>query len=1379
MKTNKLLRFCAVLLFPVALLAQNGTWNTGTADFTNKNSWLNQTVPGTSGTATFNWDSTVNNVNGASLGGIYVSTGTTTFNGSSLALINSPFLRNFGPLVFNLPLTGNNTVLTKTGSHTVTFKQPLSGFSAIRIADGETTTPGLLSSDSPIQHAGGTIRVYPSTAPVDPLVTASGYTLEPGPTTLYLDRGTSGTMKVQPGGALARQPHSALSVYSSGGSADFGGNVKLSLPGGTGNLVNGILPWVSILENVNAGTHRWRHIATYDAANGVMPFTDFASDFSGGNTSVVRLDATTETNFGATAVSAYALEINGVQVTANLTLGDGTNPGLLILNPKKISSDGNTPCATLSGTLAFGAAEGIIGAGEVQYGGNGAIVNAAISGSGGLTFVQTRANAYGAPMLLTLGANNTYSGPTHILGGRVYVYSVGNFGNSAEVYVHGDSRDGYGSELLIAGSGVILTNKIYTSGRGFDGNNPGSLRVSANGSGFSGEIVLQGDTIIRNCANGDKDTSTAHLYGPLTGTGELTLYSGLTNTNGVSLYAASAYVGDTISRGYVYLRGQATLGQGALQNSGILALCDSTSLGAVTQVVNTGTFVVSTTNDTVVSVPISGTGTIQKANSGTLTFTAPVSAGTYLVKSGDTFVNGGTAAFGSAETIQTVTSASASTVLLGNTATNEYIGLLAGPVTLVKTGSGTLTLSRQQTYTGNTVVSNGVLKLSANPETPARRSELSLWLDASKPSTLKLAADGVTVTNWLDQSSVAANFKEDTGSPRLTLPVYDPSAFGGKGALQFTGTLTNKLNSPASQSIKTFFIVNQPTAVSSMAGVFGTANRYGDFGIRASLSGGVGAYDWNNSGFFLIDDATKTFINGVNSNKFTIGHTHLLSGVNKTGRTDTWAVGNYVNYAGGQTQTRAFTGNICEILAYPMELSVTERQFVENYLMRKWGILPAIATDILPASAGLTLAETGTLDLNGLNQSFASISGSGRIINSGAAADLTVNTDAEVEFAGSITGSNTLVKTGSGTFSVVKKQDYVGGTVINAGTLKLAVRPPTNGLVVALDAALATTNANGEVTAWNSSVGSAQNYTVPGSFTAPKRVLDAGLNLPAVQFDGISNRIYCSSSVNVQSLVALNRVEGYNPFGGLFGGGGDYGLRLSSATTWQATGPTDAILPGDGGSMYINGASGYSFTVNVPHIVSALSAVRKTRSGTSLGWYYGTTSIPNRFYPGSVYEMLVYDRAISPEERVKIENYLDLKWLQGGLKDILPTNSLYVAAGATLDLGGTTQTITSLSGSGSVVNGTLALAGELTVTVNPDGSCTPYTTSASLDLSQATIRLVNPQYLRGGAQTVVEVTGSATLTGVPAFANLPGGWRVRLEGNLLRVYPGATTILLY
>jgi len=1373
MKTNKLLRFCAVLLFPVALLAQNGTWNTGTGDFTNKNSWLNQTVPGASGIATFTANANINNVNGASLGGIYVVTGTATFNGTTLALINSPFLRNFGPVVFNLPLTGDTSVLTKTGSYTVTFKQPLSGFSAIRIADGETTTPGVLSPDSPIQHTGGTLKISPTTAPGDPLLVAPAYTLEPAPTTLNLDRSVSGTLKVQLGNTLTRQPYSSLSAYSSGGSADFGGITKLFLPGGTDNLVNGIVPWISILDTVTTDTHRWRHLATYDAANGVIPFTAFASDFSGGNTSVVRLDPSTTTNFGATAVSAYALEINGAQVTANLTLGNGVNPGLLVLNPKKISSGATTPVARLAGTLAFGTSEGIIATGEAQYGGNGAIIDSVISGSGGLTIAQSRANASGVPSILTLGANNTYSGPTHLLGGRVYVYGVGNFGNSAEVYVHGDSRDGYGAEILISGGNIIVTNKIYTSGRGFDSNNPGSLRVSANGSGFRGEIVLQGDTIIRNCANGDKDTATAHIYGPLTGAGELTLYSGLTNTNGLSLYAASTYVGNTISRGYVYLRGQATLGQGILQNSGILALCDSTSLGSVTQVVNTGTFVVSTTNDTVVSIPISGTGTIQKSNSGTLTFTTPVSAGTYLANNADTFVNGGTAAFGSAETIQTVTSASASTVLLGNTATNEYSGLLSGPVTLVKTGSGTLTLSRQQTYTGNTIVSNGVLKLSANPGMPARLADISLWLDASKPSTLKLAADGVTVTNWIDQSSTAANYKEDGGTPKLTLPTYNPSAFGGKGALQFTGTLTNRLTSPVSQSVRTFFIVNQPTLVSNMDGLFGF--RGADFGIRASNASGVGAYDWNVSQFFLPDDNTKTFINGGNSNKFTIGRTHLISGVNKAGRSGNWAIGNY--YPSGSP--RAFTGNICEIIAYPMELSVAERQFVENYLMRKWGITQAVVTDILPASSVLTVAESGTLDLNGLNQTLSSISGTGRILNSGAAANLTLNTDATVEFTGSIGGSNTLVKTGAGTLSIVKRQDYVGGTVINAGTIKVTVLPPTNGLVVALDAALATTNASGQVTAWNSSVGSIQNYTVPANFTAPRKILDSGLNLPAVQFDGISNRIYSSSTLNLQSLISLNRVEGYNSFGGLFGGPGDYGLRMSSPTTWQATGTTDFIFPGDGGSMYINGVAGSTFTVNVPHIVSALSAVNKTRSGTSLGWYYGNADNPNRFYPGSVYEMLVYDRAISVDERIKIENYLNLKWLQGGLKNILPTNSLYIAAGATLDLGGTTQTITSLSGSGSVVNGTLAIAGELTVTVNPDGSCTPYTTSASLDLSKATLRLVNPQYLRGGAQTVVEVTGSATLTGVPAFANLPGGWRVRLEGKTLRIYPGATMIRVY
>ncbi len=1376
MDMNILRRFGAVLLFPLALLAQNGTWTGSTGDYTNRLNWLNQTVPGASGIATFNAAATVNNITNASLGGIYNTAGTITLNGTALALINNPTLRSSGTVAVNLPFTGDGSVLTKSGSATVQFTQPLSGFSAIRVLEGEVTTRGTLSPDSPLRHAGGTVKVVPQTAPSGALLTASAYTLEPGPATLFLDRTTSGTLTAQPGNTLTRQPFSALTVYSSGGTADFGGSTKLFLPGGTGNLTNGILPWLTVLDTVTTDTHRWRHLATYDAVNGVVPFAAFASDFAGGNTNVVRLDSTTSTNFLPAPVSAYALEINGVQVSANLTLGDGVNPGVLLLNPKKVASDAYTPVANLAGSLNFGTSEGIIATGEAQYGGNGAAVNAAISGSGGLTIAQARANsAGGVPILLTLGSNNTYSGPTHLLGGRVYVYGAGAFGNSPEVFVHGDSRAGFGSELLIAASSVLLTNKFYVSGNGFDGNNPCSLRVSGTGSGFSGEICLQDDTIIRNCANSDTATTPAHLYGPLTGAGALTLYSGLTDTNGLSLYAPSTYVGDTVTRGYVYLRRQATLGQGTVKNSGILTVCDAAGLGSATQLTNTGTFVVSTTNDTVISTPIAGAGAIAKKNSGTLTFTAPVAATNFLGNSGDTLVNGGVAAFGTADTVYTIGSSSAAaTVILGNAATNVYAGFLTGPVTLVKTGAGTLTLSRPQTYAGATIVSNGTLRLSAFLEAPLRASEVSLWLDASKTSSLKLAGDGTTVTNWADQSSYAASFKEDTGTPRLTLPSFNPGGFGGRGSLQFNGSLTNKLNATVSQPVKTFFILNQPTAVSGMDGLFGTAARNSDFGIRASVSSGLGAYDVNNSQFFLCDDSTNTFINGINSNKFTIGAAHLLSGVTRNLRTETWAVGNYVNDAGNQTQPRAFTGNIGEIIAYPVELTAAERQLVENYLMCKWGLRSATATNILPAATALTLADTGTLDLNGISQSFASVSGTGRIINSGRSANLTINSETATEFLGTIGGSNTLVKAGSGTLSVSARQAYLGGTAIQSGTLKIDILPPTNGLVVALDAANAQTNAAGNVTAWASATPAGASYTVPGAATAPRKIIDGSLHLPAVQFDGVSNRLYNSSTLNLQSLFAVNRVEGYNGLGGLFGADGDYGLRLSSATTWQSGGPTDFILPGDGGSMYINGVSGYSFTPNVPHIVSALSSVKKTRGGTALGWYYNQT----RSYPGSVYEMLIFNRAMTASERVKIESYLNLKWLKGGLSNLLPTNSLYIAAGAVLDLGGTTQTVNTLTGSGSVTNGTLVLTGELPVTVNANGTCAPYTTSASLDLSKASIRLINPQYLRGGAQTVVEVTGAGTLTGVPAFANLPGGWIVVLEGKLLRVYPGGTLLLV-
>src|SRR5258708_32403990 len=88
----------------------------------------------------------------------------------------------------------------------------------------------------------------------------------------------------------------------------------------------------------------------------------------------------------------------------------------------------------------------------------------------------------------------------------------------------------------------------------------------------------------------------------------------------------------------------------------------------------------------------------------------------------------------------------------------------------------------------------------------------------------------------------------------------------------------------------------------------------------------------------------------------------------------------------------------------------------------------------LPTTTGLTVTSPGTLDLAGFNQTVASVTSTGTVTDSGAAATFTVNNAGADAFAGALTGANlSLAKTGVGTLTLSGANTYGGGAPLPAG----------------------------------------------------------------------------------------------------------------------------------------------------------------------------------------------------------------------------------------------------------------------------------------------------------------------------------------------------------
>jgi len=93
----------------------------------------------------------------------------------------------------------------------------------------------------------------------------------------------------------------------------------------------------------------------------------------------------------------------------------------------------------------------------------------------------------------------------------------------------------------------------------------------------------------------------------------------------------------------------------------------------------------------------------------------------------------------------------------------------------------------------------------------------------------------------------------------------------------------------------------------------------------------------------------------------------------------------------------------------------------------------------LPSSAAVGLAAAGVLDLHGVTQTLASVTGDGVVTNSaGSAAALVLTPSGSTAFSGSIRGAVSLTMSGTGTQVLTGANTYSGGTTLSGGKLNIS-----------------------------------------------------------------------------------------------------------------------------------------------------------------------------------------------------------------------------------------------------------------------------------------------------------------------------------------------------
>jgi fibronectin-binding autotransporter adhesin len=424
-------------------------------------------------------------------------------------------------------------------------------------------------------------------------------------------------------------------------------------------------------------------------------------------------------------------------------------------------------------------------------------IAAGIQGAGSLT-----QNGSG---MLTVSGPDTYAGPTTVSGGTLQAGAAGAFSPASIFTVNaGTTLDLGGSNQTVgalsgAGSVALGAGTLTTSGVGastlFSGVIAGTGGLVKSGAGtftLSGANSYSGGTTIGagTLQIGDGDT-TGSIAGDVVDNSAL-VFSRSDNVTYGGIVSGTGTL-DQAGAGTLLLIGNQTYTGNTLIDSGTLQLGDGGTSGSVAgDIIDNGALAFNRSDNVTYDGIVSGTGTLTQTGPGTLTLTGD---STYT---GDTLISAGTLQLGDAGTTGSVAGdiIDNGALVFDRSDTLTYSGVVSGAGTLTQAGAGTLMLTGDNTYTGNTTVSAGTLQLGNGGTTGSIVGNVlvngTLALDHSDNLTYDgaLSGNGTLLKLGANQLTITGNSSSFTGNTTVSAgTVFLDGTLGGNALVQSGATL--------------------------------------------------------------------------------------------------------------------------------------------------------------------------------------------------------------------------------------------------------------------------------------------------------------------------------------------------------------------------------------------------------------------------------------------------------------------------------------------------------------------------------------------------------------------------------------------------------------
>ncbi|VTU23607.1 Fluffing protein [Variovorax sp. PBS-H4] len=616
-------------------------------------------------------------------------------------------------------------------------------------------------------------------------------------------------------------------------------------------------------------------------------------------------------------------------------------------------------------------------------GGSGGILRGGGSGGGGA--------GMGGAIFVMDGGSLTLGGSTQVNGNSVAAGASGNGGGAqaGSAFGSGIFMQGTSSALAFV-PGASATQTVADAiadqtGSGGTGSNAGSIGVLKRGAG---RLVLSG----------------ANTYS-----------GGTTVTGGTLSISADQNLGSAA--------GLLTLDGGTLQTTGAITTARAITVGSAGGGFQTDADLTSTGS-------ISGPGGVTKTGSGNLILTGVNTYG------GGTTISGGMLQLGNGGDTGSI----AGDVVLDNGALAfnrsdnalEIKGVISGNGFLYHAGTGTVTLSGANTYSGDTyLLRGGTLSVAADNNLGNASGVMRLY-----GGTLRNTA-AFTTGRAFSFGGFSAIFQTDADLT-LTSDLQSVGGGGGGGSgLIKTGGGTLVLTGDNN------FFTNGITisAGTLQIGNGGATGRlFGDVFNNASLAFNRSDNVLDFSGEILGSGNVRQSGTGTTTlsyaNSYT-GGTFFDAGVLSVAADDNLgAAAGTVTFNGGALQTTA-------------DLTMNRA----TTLGSRGGTIDTLAGTTLThqgaisGTGGLVKSGAGTLALTGPNAytggttiSAGTLAGSAGSFGSGAIANnaaLLIDQSNDATLANTVTGSGTVTKTGAGTLSLTGENSYSGGTELKQGRLAI------------------------------------------------------------------------------------------------------------------------------------------------------------------------------------------------------------------------------------------------------------------------------------------------------------------------------------------------------